>query len=199
LISTPNLHTTDNCGNFERELRTRFPTIKDVFTTASTTTLNEGGHYIGRYNLLCSVDNFVPLAKELHEHLSPLYIKHVTEVQKLQELSQDMEPVEVITKFPGKPGIYSGSSVGSGSSLTTQDSYLTHCDIAFDEFVFELEADIEEPPPVRFTPTATTTSTTFYLCQCSDRKPLAAIHSTLAPTGSASTSSLNGKAYETHE
>jgi hypothetical protein len=48
-----------------------------------------------------------------------------------------MEPVEVTSKFPGKPGMYRGSSVGSGNSLTTRDSYLTHCDSVFDEFVLK--------------------------------------------------------------
>jgi hypothetical protein len=148
----------DHFFDFEEVLRTEFPLITQVFTTASTYTRNIGGYYDGRYNLLCATDDFVQLAKELHEDLSPLYIKHATEVYSTK-LSDDMEPVSVVSNFPGKIGVHGGASVGSNSSLTTRNTYLTHCASVFDELDVEFKTEIHDgPPPPHFTTTATATT-----------------------------------------
>jgi len=147
----------DHYFDFEEELRTAFPPIKDIFRTASTTARNVSGHYVGRYNLLCSTEDFVPLANELHDHLSPLYIKHATEVHGVQ-LSNGMEPVLVVSKFPGKPGLYGGSSVGSVSSLTTRNSYNTEIASVFEGSELDFEMERDDPAPTHFTTTATITT-----------------------------------------
>jgi hypothetical protein len=60
--------------------------------------------------LLCQTEHFVQRAKELPDELSQLYIKHATEVHAMQ-LSNDMEPVGVVSNFPRKIGLYGGASV----------------------------------------------------------------------------------------
>jgi hypothetical protein len=111
----------DYLFDFEEVLRTEFSLIEQVFTTASTHTRNIHGHYIGRYNLLCRAEHFVELAKALHDELSLLYIKHAIKVHAM-ELTDGMEPVDVVSNFPGKIGVHGGASVGSGNSLTTKPS-----------------------------------------------------------------------------
>jgi hypothetical protein len=147
--------------DFDEVLRTEFCLIEQVFTTALTFTRNCHGHYIGRYNLLCRTEHFVELAKELHDELSPLYIKHAIEVHAMQ-LNDGMEPVDVVSNFPGKIGVHGGDSVGSGSSLTTRNSYSTHCiSVFFDDVDIESEAEMNVQPPtphLTTTPTVTTMS-----------------------------------------
>jgi hypothetical protein len=146
--------------DFEEVLRTEFSLIKQVFTTASTHTRNVHGHYLGRYNLLCRTEHFVELAKALHDELSPLYIKHAIEVHAM-ELTDGMEPVDVVSNFPGKIGVHGGASVGSGNSLTTRNSYSTHCvSVFFDDIDIESEAEMnDQPPPPHLTTTPTTMAT----------------------------------------
>jgi hypothetical protein len=121
--------------DFEDVLRTDFSFIEQVFTTASTCTRNGHGHYIGRYNLLCHTEHFVELAKELHDELSPLYIKHAIEVHSVQ-LNDGMETVDVVSNFPGK------------ISLTTRNSYSTHCvSVFFEDVDIESEAEMNDQPP----------------------------------------------------
>jgi hypothetical protein len=142
--------------DFEDVLRKEFSLIEQVFTTASTYTRNVHGHYIVRYNLLCRTEHFVELAKELHDELSPHYIKHAIEVHAM-ELNDGMEPVDVVSNFPGKIGVHRGASVGSDSSLTTRNSYSTYCvSVFFDDVDIEYEAEMNAQPP---TPHLTTTPT----------------------------------------
>jgi hypothetical protein len=142
--------------DFEEVLRTEFSLTEQVFTTASTDTGNVHGHYIGRYNLLCRTEHFVELAKALHDELSPLYIKHAIEVHAM-ELNDGMEPVDVVSNFPGKIGVHGGASVESGNSLTTRNSYSTHCVSVFiDDVDIEYEAAMNnQPPPPHLMTTAT--------------------------------------------
>jgi hypothetical protein len=122
----------DHFFDFEEVLRTKFPLITQVFTMTSTHTRNVSGYYIRRYNLLCTTEDFVQLATKLQEGLSRLYIKHATEVHPTQ-FSDGMKPVGVVSNFPGKIGLHGGALVGSYSSLTTRNSYLTHCTSVFDD------------------------------------------------------------------
>jgi hypothetical protein len=142
--------------DFEDILRTEFSLIEQVSTTVSIHTRNVHGHYIGRYNLLCRAEHFVELAKALHDELSPLYIKHAIEVHTM-ELNDGMEPVDVVSNFPGKIGVHGGASVGSGNSLTTRNSYSTHCvSVFFDDVDIESEAEMnDQPPPPHLTTTPT--------------------------------------------
>jgi uncharacterized protein YukE len=99
----------------------------------------------------------VELAKELHDELSPLYIKHAIEVHAMQ-LSDGMEPVVVVSNFPRKLGLHGGASVGS--SLTTRNSYSTHCaSVIFDDVNVEFATAMDtQPPTPRLTTTAAVTT-----------------------------------------
>jgi hypothetical protein len=78
------------------------------------------------------------------------------------ELNDGMEPVDVVSNFPGKIGVHGGASVGSGNSLTTRNSYSTHCvSVFFDDVDIESEAEMNVQPPtphLTTTPTVTTMS-----------------------------------------
>jgi hypothetical protein len=73
------------------------------------------------------------------------------------ELNDGMEPVDVVSNFPGKIGVHGGASVESGNSLTTRNSYSTHCVSVFiDDVDIEYEAAMNnQPPPPHLMTTAT--------------------------------------------
>jgi hypothetical protein len=62
-----------------------------------------------------------------------------------------------VSNFPGKIGVHGGASVGSGNSLTTRNSYSTHCvSVFFDDVDIESEAEMnDQPPPPHLTTTPT--------------------------------------------
>jgi hypothetical protein len=75
---------------FEWRMLEKYPEIKDIFITPTTSTKNPAGRPIGRYNLLCTTENFVSLASRLYKELDSFcheYLGHA---------------VGVVSKFPGK-------------------------------------------------------------------------------------------------
>jgi hypothetical protein len=63
------------------------------------------------------------------------------------QLSDGMEPVGVVSKFPGKIGMQGGASVGSDSSLTTRNSYMTQGASVLDEVDMGCEMEMDNQPP----------------------------------------------------
>jgi hypothetical protein len=101
--------------SFEVHLRHEFPAIKAVLDTPSTNTANANGLPINRYNLLCSTDDFVSLARDLHHRMTSVLETNVD----LSKISPETEPAAVISRFPGRT---STNSVDS-SSHTSRASY----------------------------------------------------------------------------
>jgi hypothetical protein len=97
---------------------------KESDPTNKTFDLNPGGQPTGRYNLLCTKENFVTLAKRLSVELPPLYHDFMT--QKGIESSALDETVEVVSNFPGEFGQRSDDEF-SGTTIQSRDSYISNC------------------------------------------------------------------------
>jgi hypothetical protein len=90
---------------FQETLHNIFPTVLQVFETTDTHRVTPAGHPIGRFNLLCKTEHFLPLAKALHQRLSNIFSAFLlSPPDSLQNIS---DPVIVISRFQRQGRLYS--------------------------------------------------------------------------------------------
>jgi hypothetical protein len=65
--------------HFSEILRANFSKNEDIFATPNTFDLNPGGQPLGRYNLLCTKDDFIELATSLSISLASTYQTFLTQ------------------------------------------------------------------------------------------------------------------------
>jgi hypothetical protein len=107
---------------FEVRMRETFPEIEEIFTTPTTSATNPAGRPIGRYNLLCTKENFASLARRLYKELDSFYRYYLSQ-HGLEATVLD-ETVGVVSRFPVKYR-YGEASEISENSFVTRDSYMS--------------------------------------------------------------------------
>jgi hypothetical protein len=145
VVAVKGLHP-DKMFHFESRLRKEYQEIEEVYTTPSTFHENSEKKLVGRYNLLCSKANFVPLAKKLSTDLASLYNKFLEEENETPQ--EGDEPVTVVSRFPGSNWWRDDTDL-SESSLSTRDSFTSGCDSLWQDCAlpWENETAPDKPPP----------------------------------------------------
>jgi hypothetical protein len=144
IVAVKGLHP-DRMFQFETRLQELYPEIEAVYSTPSTFTPNPAKRPLGRYNLLCSKANFLPLAQKLSTDLAPLYMKFLA--QEDDSFREGDEPVEMVSRLPGEGAWWKDSSDLSESSLSTRDSFTSGCVSLFQGCASPWGAEEDPGPP----------------------------------------------------
>jgi hypothetical protein len=125
---------------FSEVLTANYPAIEDIFSTPKTSELNPVGKPIGRYNLLCTKENFVDLATKLSAELAEIYQEYL--IKSDIETSALDETVEVVSRFPGKRGLRQEDEF-SGTTIKSRDSLISNCVSVLEALEFPAAMDEE--------------------------------------------------------